>query len=59
MRDQYDDLVFQAGRSQLGEDIARLARSIGSVFELLTAQLYDAPWTRTRERDCKGRYTIV
>jgi hypothetical protein len=46
MRDQYDDQIYQALRGELNGSLTRLLQSIGSVFDLLTAQLYDAPWSR-------------
>jgi hypothetical protein len=62
MRDQNDDLVFQAFRHQLGSDVARLARSIAYAFERLQARLYDAPWSRipgAKKACSKDRYTVV
>lgn len=62
MRDQHDDLVYQAFRHELGNDVARLVKSIAYAFERLQARLYDAPWSKQPggEKACgNGRYTIV
>ena len=62
MRDQHDDIVFQAFRRQLGGDVAGFARSIAYAFERLQARLYDAPWSRQPRAvkpACSNRYTIV
>ena len=63
MRDQHDDLVFQAFRHQLGDDVVTLVKSVAYAFERLQARLYDAPWSnqsRAVDRSCKnGRFTIV
>lgn len=55
MRDQHDDLVFQAFRHQLGHDVARLIRSVAFAFERLQARLYDAPWSREPGADACGK----
>lgn len=54
MRDQHDDLVYQAFRHQLGDDVARLVRSVAYAFERLQARLYDAPWSREPEANGCG-----
>lgn len=46
MRDQFDDQLYQALRGELNGTLGRFFESIGDVFDRLTAQLYDAPWTR-------------
>lgn len=46
MRDEFDDRMYQAARADLNQSIGRLIDSIAYVFDRLTAQLYDAPWTR-------------
>lgn len=63
MRDHQDDLVYQAFRHNLADDVARLVESVGYAFERLQAQLYDAPWSRlpkAKDQACRsGKYTAV
>jgi hypothetical protein len=61
MRDQHDDLVFQAFRHQLGDDVARLVKSVAYAFERLTARLYDAPWLKQPRagRECGNKQATI
>ncbi|HEV2568966.1 hypothetical protein [Sphingomonas sp.] len=62
MRDEHDDRIYQAFRGQLGNDIARLVKSVAYAFDRLTARLYDAPWSkgnRAVEGQCGKGFTTL
>lgn len=52
MRDEMDDRTYQYLRHDLNASLVRLAHALGVVFDRLTAQLYDAPWSRERKQGC-------
>lgn len=60
MRDELDDRMYQHLRHDLNDSLARLFASLAIVFERLTAQLYDAPWSRERQPRCSdSKLTIL
>ena len=62
MRDEHDDRIYQAFRGQLGDDIARLVKSVAYAFDRLQARLYDAPWSNgngAAKGQCGKGYTTL
>ena len=53
MRDEIDARAWAAHHEHFSSGMAWLWADIRLVFERLTAQLYDAPWTREIETDCR------